>query len=748
MNETQLIGKQVSHYRVIERLGEGGMGVVYRAEDTRLRRTVALKVVTKSLADDVHYQKRFLREAQTASAINHPNICTVYDILEEGDNAIIVMEFVDGVTLRKWMQAQGKTLRGIPAVDESNVTNIILQVADGLDAAHQKGIIHRDIKPENIMLSSQQRVKIMDFGLAKLRTDSTLTGAGTTVGTLRYMAPEQIRGAEADQRSDIYAVGIVLYETLSGEIPWQADHNAALMYAKTNYPPVPLVDNRPGTQPELSRIVMKCIATEPPARYQSLGELQTDLRDYESSSATRHAPVGPFTRLAARPRFPNRLLKPAWNRMSIRMRWVLTVSALSAVLLLWMIVRDVAPFSAARLSIVTQPPGAEIEVNREHAGQAPLEKYRVPSGAVNVAAVKAGYLSKDTIVTLATGELATLNLVLEPQPGGGNAARAGAPDVFTQNVGTRAPESLSQLASVVVDDLSRQAGDLRGDVLVVPLTYEDTKASSAFAQYFQILLETRLARVSGWRVVAQPRSVDPGTQDVAQAFSRASGAHYRVRGSYWLRSNIAQFFVSLEEIPSGRILGSSEANIRANLLGRTGQSARPGNLDKVLQDERTIAKGEISTGPLHLDLWTSHGAEDVVFAEGDTIAVYLRVNQPSYVRVIYNGIDGNRYLITGDGDLYVGPEDVNRSMRIKDVGTCSPPFGVEMIQAFARSEKFDPVKVLHGEGDFPRLANSLSDALVRTRGIKPLQQSNVSQVERRFVITTIPQLPAEAVSGK
>jgi serine/threonine protein kinase len=291
MDDSKYTGRQISHYRLTGRLGQGGMGVVYRAEDIRLKRTVALKALAQIHLADKQFQRRFLREAQAASAINHPNICTIYDVVDTGTELFIVMEYVEGVTLRAWLNSRGRSIKGTPAVEELRAIDIIKQVCDGFGAAHDKGIIHRDVKPENIMFDKKYRVKVMDFGLAKSSTDSRLTKTGSTLGTLIYMAPEQLRGTEANRQSDIYSVGLVLYEALAGGLPFQADHEAALIYAKLNQPPTPLVQKCAGAQQELNRIVMKCIDREPDRRYTSLDELRADFVKYEESSKTKALPT-------------------------------------------------------------------------------------------------------------------------------------------------------------------------------------------------------------------------------------------------------------------------------------------------------------------------------------------------------------------------------------------------------------------------------------------------------------------------
>src|SRR6267143_3274337 len=213
-------GQTIFHYKILEKLGEGGMGVVYKAEDTKLKRTVALKFLPQRLSASEQDKSRFIQEAQAASALNHPNVCTIHDIQEHDGQMFIVMEFVDGQTLEE----KKGTISLKQAID------IGIQIADGLAAAHEKGIVHRDIKPENIMIRKDGIAQIMDFGLAKLRGVSRLTQEGSTVGTAGYMSPEQVQGQDADHRSDIFSFGVLLYELLTGQPPFKGVHESAIAY--------------------------------------------------------------------------------------------------------------------------------------------------------------------------------------------------------------------------------------------------------------------------------------------------------------------------------------------------------------------------------------------------------------------------------------------------------------------------------------------------------------------------------------
>jgi len=263
-----LVGSTVSHYTILEKLGEGGMGVVYKAEDTRLKRTVALKFLPYDLQSHEPERARFLQEAQAASALNHPNVCTIYDIAETEDPPFIAMEYVDGTTL-------GQT---VPVRSIQASVGYAIQIGEALQEAHSKGIVHRDVKTDNIMVNSKGQVKVMDFGLAKLKGSLKLTKTSSTVGTLAYMAPEQIEGKEIDARSDIFSFGVVLYEMLTGHLPFRGEHEAAMMYSIVNEEPEPLQTSLPEVPPELLHVVNRALEKDPEERYQTVHDMVIDLR--------------------------------------------------------------------------------------------------------------------------------------------------------------------------------------------------------------------------------------------------------------------------------------------------------------------------------------------------------------------------------------------------------------------------------------------------------------------------------------
>ena len=288
-----MIGQTISHYKILEKLGEGGMGVVYKAEDTRLHRPVALKFLPPELTRDPEAKERFTQEAQAASALDHPSIAVIHEIDQTQDgSSFICMAYYDGQTLKKRIEA------GPLKIEET--IDIAHQLAEGLQRAHEGGIVHRDLKPANVIITNRGEVKIVDFGLAKLMSGKRITKSGRTVGTAAYMSPEQARGEPVDHRSDIWSFGVLLYEMLSGQLPFKSDYEQALVYSILNENPQPVASLRSGVPSELEAIVNRCLEKDPPKRYESAVDLLGNLNRVKREKSSR-------TLVVARPKFATSL---------------------------------------------------------------------------------------------------------------------------------------------------------------------------------------------------------------------------------------------------------------------------------------------------------------------------------------------------------------------------------------------------------------------------------------------------------
>jgi serine/threonine-protein kinase len=301
-----MIGETVCHYRILEELGGGGMGIVYRAEDTRLKRTVALKFLSPELTRDERAKHRFVTEAQAASQLDHPNICTIHEIEETEDGQLfLVLSCYEGET------AKDRLDKGPMPIDE--VVGFAIHVARGLEAAHAKGIVHRDIKPANIFMTEGGRAKILDFGLAKLAGQTRMTRVGSTVGTVAYMSPEQARGQDVDARTDIWSLGVVLYEALTGGLPFPGERPESVLYSVVHEKPEPLAELRHDVPVELEGIVEKCLRKDPEERFSGASELAAALEPLRRGRASGSSliDIGTTTRIPPRRRSRGRLAAAA-----------------------------------------------------------------------------------------------------------------------------------------------------------------------------------------------------------------------------------------------------------------------------------------------------------------------------------------------------------------------------------------------------------------------------------------------------
>lgn len=387
------INQTISHYKILKKLGAGGMGEVYLAEDTELRRKVALKFLPPQFTSDPELKARFKREARAAAALNHPNIITVHEISDYQGISFIVMEYVEGASLGEVIAREKLPIE--------KALEIVIQICEGLRKAHRADIVHRDIKPANILIDHDGRVKIVDFGIAKLLGDTPLTIEGSVIGTPYYMSPEQAKGEKLDQRSDIFSVGVVLYELITGQLPFQGDPRAVL-YAIINKTSPPLARSTRGISERLQQIIDKALTKEPQRRYQQIDGLQTDLKK-QLKILSKTSTAIPSPRQGKTPRRKN--------------LWLTLVSAAAVLFVVFAIYLRprVDPSSdTVPLSISTIPIGAAVFLNGDSIGLSPITNYLVKADTISLSVRKRYYFPKDSILVIAPGRVASFRFNLQP----------------------------------------------------------------------------------------------------------------------------------------------------------------------------------------------------------------------------------------------------------------------------------------------------------------------------------------------
>ena len=707
------------------------MGVVYAATDVALRRKVAIKTIDPFLASDESFLLRFQSEAQALAKINDPHIVQVYSLRQTEELTFIVMEFVAGETLSRVLS------KG--ALQWNRVRRYMEQMLAAIGHAHQLGVIHRDIKPANIMISAEDQVKILDFGLAKHDTSADLTLHGRTVGTVAYMSPERLKGEPSDRRSDIWALGIILYEMLTGKRPFGGGHEQTVALAILESEPEPISHLNADVPPGVEQVLARCLAKNPADRYQSTKDLLEALRrlgeaiDPESTVAVRTVPL----ESARDHRLP-------WGRRAWSGRWITAAALLAFLPILafgaYKVIRnhsseDQIP-GAARLvavTIHTFPPGARVVIDENSLDAVtPLKEIGLPPGPVRLGIEKEGYVSLDTMLVIEENSPLTFSFHLrsvedrrfEPEevtgdslspPGGvSNNPQPVSPPPF-RSVGDVASHVASALRQEISAGLKKPAIDVA--IAIHPFTYRDSKVVGPFSRSLRLLL---ISKLQG---------------DGIQAMSSADAARPKqpthfLSGTYREGTDTIEFRTILTSASSARSAGVVSVSIPRTILNQPDYALTPPNYDQMSRDLTRLEDGAVVGKRLKLDVWTNRGSDGLLFENGDTMKVFVRVNEVGYVRFIYHQADGSRILLVNES--YVGPADVNKVLTSKTF-VCSPPFGAEILHVFAQTEPFPSLRT-RSVGAADLLLDDLEQILATSRSAAT--EPGVVAAERHLVITT------------
>lgn len=408
-----MIEKQVGHYHILAKLGEGGMGVVYLAEDLELRRKVALKLLSPHYTSNPDAKARFKREAQAAAALTQPNIVTIYEVGEYGNQSYIAMEYVEGESLAEVMARQRMTAEEAIA--------IVIQLCQGLSKAHRAGIVHRDLKPANILIDKDGQVKIVDFGLARMSDVSKLTLDGKVMGTPNYMSPEQVKGETSDRRSDIFSVGIILYELLTGECPFRGDQQLAVLYAIAHEAPLPLAHYLQNISGKLQVILDKALQKDPAARYQNIEGLLADLQgelpvDHWQSRSISKLKISSRSRSLPSPERSGGFIRRHGRVMFLALVGLALV--ITAALFVPDYFKRMQPQTSGTtekmLTINTTPAGATVFLNGDSVGVTPFSVPTSANGAVDMRLLKKNYAPMDTSISITGSRDSSFSFLLIP----------------------------------------------------------------------------------------------------------------------------------------------------------------------------------------------------------------------------------------------------------------------------------------------------------------------------------------------